>query len=96
VLDTASGQPAAGLAVTLLQAAEGGDAELGRSVTDADGRVRELGPATLQPGTYRLVFDTAGPFFPEVIVTFCVERGISHYHIPLLLSPFGYATYRGS
>jgi 5-hydroxyisourate hydrolase len=81
-----------------------GTRELGRASTDADGRVSDLGPQRLPAGTYRLVFDTAGyfaqqrtaGFFPEVAVTFTVGGEGQHYHVPLLLSPFGYATYRGS
>ena len=115
VLDTARGQPAAGVAVRLefvpddgqpdgLPAELGRPSELGRSVTDADGRARDVGPATLGPGIYRLVFDTGAyfagqgskpAFFPEVAVTFRVD-GESRYHVPLLLSPFAYSTYRGS
>jgi 5-hydroxyisourate hydrolase len=83
---------------------EAGTEEVGRASTDADGRVRDLGPERLPAGTYRLVFDTAAyfgrqqtaGFFPEVAVTFSVDGGGQHYHVPLLLSPFGYSTYRGS
>jgi 5-hydroxyisourate hydrolase len=72
---------------------------LATAVTDADGRIREW-PMTLAPGVYRLVFDTGaylgdGAFFPEVVVTF-VMADDSHHHVPLLLSPYGYSTYRGS
>ena len=97
VLDTAAGRPAAGVPVTL----ENADGVLATATTDADGRVADLGPDRLAPGTYRLRFDTAAlrraarPFFPEVVVTFVVE-GEAHHHVPLLLSPFGYSTYRGS
>jgi 5-hydroxyisourate hydrolase len=99
VLDTALGVPAAGVPVRLERVTEAGCAELGRARTDADGRVTELGPALIEPGTYRLVFDTAAyaaTFFPEVTVTFTVNAADRHYHVPLLLSPFGYSTYRGS
>ena len=106
VLDTARGQPAAGVAVRLeFVPRDGQQAELGRSVTDADGRVRDLGPATLPPGIYRLVFDTGSyfagqgskpAFFPEVAITFRVDGQSPHHHVPLLLSPFAYSTYRGS
>ena len=99
VLDTAAGTPARGVPVTL----EGADGVLASAVTDADGRVGELGPERLPAGTYRLRFDTAAyartggaeAFFPEVVVTFAVA-GDGHHHVPLLLSPFGYSTYRGS
>ncbi len=77
---------------------------LGEAVTDADGRVRELGPDTITAGTYRLVFGTASyfratgqpAFFPEAVLTFTVQDPSQHYHVPLLLSPFAYSTYRGS
>ncbi|GHF25947.1 5-hydroxyisourate hydrolase [Streptomyces mashuensis] len=105
VLDTATGRPAAGVPVTLHAAAGDGDwAAVGTARTDADGRCTTL-PA-LPPGTprARLQFDLAhrpapapvpGPFFPEVTVAFTVVPG-EHYHVPLLLSPFGYSVYRGS
>ena len=105
VLDTARGTPAAGVPVRLERLSQAGPEEIGRASTDADGRVRDLGPERLQPGTYRLVFGTAeyfagldqrDAFFPEVTVTFTANGGATHYHVPLLLSPFGYATYRGS
>jgi 5-hydroxyisourate hydrolase len=78
-----------------------GPAEIARARTDHDGRVRDLGPPTLQPGTYRLVFDTGEyfggqTFFPEVTVTFRLDGQSAHYHVPLLLSPHAYTTYRGS
>ena len=93
VLDTTAGRPAAGIAVTL----ERGDQVVARGTTDPDGRIADLGPDRLDPGTYRLRFDTAGRsgFFPEVLVTFAVEDG-AHLLVPLLLSPHGYTTYRGS
>ena len=96
VLDTARGRPAGGVPVRLLR----GEELLAEAVTDADGRVGELGPAAVPPGTYRLVFDVAayaGPeaFFPEVTIAFRVADD-RHHHVPLLLSPFGYSTYRGS
>jgi 5-hydroxyisourate hydrolase len=98
VLDTAAGRPAAGIPVRL----EGyGGALLGNGVTDDDGRVRSLGPDTIEAGRYRLVFDTAAyfgdqSFFPEVVVTFAVTDPDQHYHVPILLSPFAFSTYRGS
>lgn len=105
VLDTALGRPAAGVTVRLERMA-GHPVEIGTASTDQDGRVSDLGPAAVEPGTYRLVFDTAGycqaqrpgeeAFFPEVTVTFTVQDAHRHYHVPLLLSPFGYSTYRGS
>ena len=105
VLDTARGTPAAGVPVRLERVSGAGPEEIGRASTDADGRVRDLGPSQLRPGTYRLVFavaeyfaslDQRDSFFPEVTVTFTADGAAPHYHVPLLLSPFGYATYRGS
>jgi 5-hydroxyisourate hydrolase len=98
VLDTATGRPAKGIAVRF-ETAEGKPIAEGR--TDDDGRIRDLGPETLEPGAYRLVFDTGaylGPdaFFPEVALTFRISDGTAHHHVPLLLSPFAYSTYRGS
>ncbi len=95
VLDTAAGAPAAGIAVTLL-AADGDRplAEVARAVTDADGRIG--GFPQVGAGRARLVFETATPFFPEVVVSFTVEEGRAHLHVPLLLSPYGYSVYRGS
>ncbi|EON24669.1 MULTISPECIES: hydroxyisourate hydrolase [Nocardioides] len=97
VLDTTLGRPASGVAVSL--SGEGTSAE---AVTDSDGRVADLGRA-LEPGTYTLRFDSGAyfaqrgtdGFYPEVLVTFTVS-GAGHVHVPLLLSPFGYSTYRGS
>lgn len=106
VLDTARGRPAAGVVVVLEQAAgDGGWTELARGTTDADGRLRDLLPEnTPLGGVYRLRFGTGAyfrsqglrGFFPEVQVTVELEPGAGHYHIPLLLSPYGYSTYRGS
>jgi 5-hydroxyisourate hydrolase len=107
VLDTARGQPAAGVKVLLERVEESGAAsELNRSVTDADGRVRELLPAgvSLANGAYRLTFETGAYFraaqqecfYPVVTVAFAVRDTSQHHHVPLLLSPFGYTTYRGS
>lgn len=98
VLDTAEGAPAAGLAVVLERRADGQRwEELGRGVTDADGRVRDL-LARAAPGTYRLTFDTASrtSFYPEVTVVFTVADAEQHYHVPLLLGRHQYTTYRGS
>jgi 5-hydroxyisourate hydrolase len=99
VLDTVTGLPAAGVPVRLEGEGVAVDAH-----TDADGRVRDLGPDRLRPGTYRLRFATwewflgqgREGFYPEVVVTFAVTDPERHLHVPLLLSPYGYSTYRGS
>lgn len=101
VLDTVEGRPAAGVAV-VLEHLDG--RRLAAGVTDADGRLTDLGPARLEPDSYRLRFDTAAyfaakrvdTFYPEVAVTFMIVDPDRHHHVPLLLSPFGYSTYRGS
>lgn len=98
VLDAAAGQPAAGVPVSLVTV----DGTLvASSVTDADGRAKDLGPAELPAGVYRLIFDTAaylGPdtFYPEIVVCFRIMVAGVHHHVPVLLSPFAYSTYRGS
>lgn len=98
VLDTSRGRPAAGVPVALERAVDSGWQPIGRSTTDADGRARDLLSSAPEAGSYRLTFDTGAysHFYPEVTVTFVVEGGEEHYHVPLLLSPFGYSTYRGS
>jgi len=107
VLDTAAGRPAAGVPVTLeAREGEGDWREVGRGVTDADGRLRDLLPADygLTEGAYRLSFDVQSyfdargveGFYAEVSVSFVVRDAGAHYHVPLLLSPYGYSTYRGS
>ena len=107
VLDVSKGRPAMGLTVLLHILAGPEDwLELGRGQTDNDGRVRSLLSAgtTVKPGTYRLTFETgaffqaafAESFFPRVEVQFAVTDAGQHYHIPLLISPFGYTTYRGT
>jgi len=107
VLDTARGRPAAGVAVVLeSKAADGAWRAIGNSRTNDDGRVLDgLAPAGgVVVGTYRLHFDVGEyfraqaheTFYPEVIVTFRVRSASEHHHVPLLLSPFGYSTYRGS
>jgi 5-hydroxyisourate hydrolase len=101
VLDNALGRPAAGVPVALWRLPH---LELvTQAVTDGDGRVARLGEDDLPAGTYRLVFDTAAyfavagrrTFYPEVVVSFTADES-GHYHVPLLLSPFAYSTYRGS
>jgi 5-hydroxyisourate hydrolase len=101
VLDAALGTPAPGIAVAL-SGPDGSTIAVGE--TDADGRVAALGPDLLPSGTYRLEFDTGAyfaasaraTFFPRVTIEFVVSDAGSHYHVPLLLSPFAYSTYRGS
>lgn len=110
VLDTTAGRPAAGVHVRLEIQTGGRDGEpwkiLTQAVTDTDGRVKALLPegTSLAEAIYRITFDTANyfraqkqnTFYPEVKVTFFVADAAQHYHVPLLLSPFGYSTYRGS
>jgi 5-hydroxyisourate hydrolase len=104
VLDTSRGRPAPGVAVVLEHAVDAVWQEVARGITDVDGRASDLVSSAPQAGRYRLTFDTGAyfstldeaGFYPEVSVTFVVEPGEEHYHVPLLLSPFGYSTYRGS
>src|SRR5262245_40324771 len=107
VLDTSRGVPAAGVPVTLHRSGEGGAWVLVAShKTDAEGRVRSLLPAatSLGAGVFRLRFDVASyfgagaikSFFPFVEVAFEVTEPSRHHHVPLLISPFGYSTYRGT
>lgn len=106
VLDTAAGRPAAGVGVRLERQRPDASWELlGKSKTNADGRASDLeGPAGVARGLHRLSFETEAyfrreskpVFYPEVQVQFIVESPSERYHIPLLLSPFGYSTYRGS
>jgi 5-hydroxyisourate hydrolase len=109
VLDTSRGQPASGVRVVLEQLDRDGASMLGREIsrgeTDADGRIRELSPAgMLEAGRYRLIFDTGSyfaalrveAFYPQVVVVFVVRDATQHYHVPVLLSPYGYSTYRGT
>lgn len=100
VLDAVSGIPAAAVPVTLTAA--GGEV-LARAVTDDDGRIATLGD-DLHAGVYRLTFDTAAyfaatgtpAFYPEVVIAFEITDPQAHHHVPLLLSPYAYSTYRGS
>ena len=105
VLDTSRGRPAAGVpAVLERQAADGSWSVLGQGVTDADGRIPDLFPGPLEAGIHRLTFDTAAyfakhntaAFYPYVAIVFDIREPAQHHHVPLLLSPFGYSTYRGS
>jgi len=89
VLDTERGAPAAGIRVELYRS----DGTLaGDGVTDDDGRIRDL--ADTEPGTYRIVFHPASPFFKRVELE--IELGEGHHHVPLLVSPYSCASYRGS
>lgn len=100
ILDTSVGRPAPGVAVELSH----DEQVLGSGVTDADGRLMELGPARLEAGTYRLRFATGEyfertggeTFYPSVSIDFSVADPAEHFHVPLLISPFGFSTYRGS
>lgn len=104
VLDTALGKPAEGVAVELDGHTGNGWVHLASGITDAQGRVKVLGPARLESGNYRLRFNTGAyfaslnteTFFPEVSLTFTLDQAEEHYHVPLLLSPFAFSTYRGS
>ena len=106
VLDVSLGRPAANVAVLLeMQSEAGAWAEAGRGSTDSDGRCIDLATGKdLPAGNYRLTFDTGAYFsprnvaslYPHVSIVFAVKDAQEHFHIPLLLSPFGYSTYRGS
>lgn len=106
VLDTSKGKPAQGVHIVLEKLnADGTLTELGKGETNIDGRLPDLltSEAKLAPGLYRLVFDTASyfkaqsvkAFYPSISITF-ETTDQSHYHVPLLLNPYGYSTYRGS
>lgn len=107
VLDTSSGMPASGVPIVLeFQSADGDWQLLGKGTTDSDGRLRDLLPPeqSLDIGTYRISFDTETyfrahnleGFYPFVAVVFSILDTDGHFHVPLLLSPYGYSTYRGS
>lgn len=107
ILDTSRGRPASGVRVVLeIRSREGEWKVVGQGTTDMDGRLRELLPADvpLVEASYRLTFDTAAyfsaqgiqGFYPEVTIAFDVREASEHYHVPLLLNPYGYSTYRGS
>jgi 5-hydroxyisourate hydrolase len=103
-LDTMHGRPASGLMVAL----SGPDGEIKRGTTNADGRCPDLTQGALAPGRYTLRFSVADyfcglgvalpepPFLDEVAVNFGIAAGSGHYHVPLLVSPYSYSTYRGS
>ena len=106
VLDTSVGRPAFGVPVVLeVEEVGTGWKQIGRGATDKDGRLRDLlGEGTLVEGTYRLTFDTHTYFadrkveslYPQVSIVFSIRDAREDYHVPLLLNPFGYTTYRGS
>lgn len=106
VLDVSRGRPAVGVRVVLGRTGEAGNGSpvLAEAYTDDDGRVREQPPWSVERGSYRMTFDTGAyfraqgidAFYPEVTVTFEVSDAQQNYHVPLLLSAYGYSTYRGS
>jgi 5-hydroxyisourate hydrolase len=106
VLDISCGRPAAGVPVTLEVEAAGGWQLVGKGTTNSDGRISDLISAEVaaEAGIYRIIFYTAvyfaaqntPSFYPSVTVVFKIDDAKQHYHVPLLLSPFGYSTYRGS
>jgi len=106
VLDIARGVPAAGVTVILEMRGSHDWTPVGRGTTDANGRLNSLTTDhELAPGTYQLTFDLGdyhrdcgleAPFFPEAKVTFVVDDSSRHYHVPLVVSPYGYSTYRGA
>lgn len=104
VLDTAKGCPAEGIPLTLYRVSQAGSEVVGEDITNADGRSTHLlsDETVLEEGMYLLHFSLveylrdSGAFYPYADITFNVAEGGEHYHIPLLLSPFGYSTYRGS
>lgn len=106
VLDVAQGKPAAGIPVSLeVKGADGAWHPAGKGITNQDGRCADLvSPEKMAPGIYRLTWETEEyllrsdrpAFFPQVVAVFTVADAQQRYHIPLLLSPYGYSTYRGS
>ena len=104
VLDLATGKPGRGIAIELERTERGVWHLVGGGVTDDDGRVRTLTPSGVPEGTYRIRFQVGAyfaareieAFFPVVEIQFVVADGGQHYHVPLLLSPYGFSTYRGS
>ncbi len=104
VLDTSTGRPAKNVPARLHRVTETDTFLLGESATNADGRIADLLDVPLETGRYRITFDTAvyfaeqgvPCFYPEVSILFEITDASQHHHVPLLLSPFGYSTYRGS
>ncbi|MEB3753140.1 hydroxyisourate hydrolase [Acinetobacter sp. MD2(2019)] len=101
ILDTNLGKPASGVTIQLYDAAH---QLIGQGVTDQDGRLKDFGLETLVAGEYQLEFAVApyfaaqnvSTFFPKVCICFFIANANEHYHIPLLISPYAYSTYRGS
>ncbi len=104
VLDTSIGRAAANVTARLERVTSTGAVSLGVGDTNQDGRIVDLVAGPIEPGRYRLTFDTGAYFarrgvlcfFPEVIILFEITDAAQHHHVPLLLSPFGYSTYRGT
>ncbi len=104
ILDAVTGRPAAGVAVVLEHRGSQGWDPVAQGRTDGDGRVGALGPDELDAGTYRVTFAVGAyfaeqgqpAFYPEVTISFTVDEPDAHYHVPLLLSPYAFSTYRGS
>ncbi len=105
ILDLESGLPAADVSVALFKEQKGSWQELAKGKTDSDGRVKTfLAPGSLVAGTYKLVFNVGAyfdarskkSFYKSVPVEFSIDVVDRHFHVPLLISPFGYSTYRGS
>lgn len=105
ILDTHLGKPAYNVPIELLKLTSEGFEKIAQGLTDDDGRITDLLPTgAIESGVYQMRFDTGSyhsslgilGFYPEVVVTFEISASDEHYHIPLLLSPFAYSTYRGS
>jgi 5-hydroxyisourate hydrolase len=104
VLDAVTGRPAQGVAVVLERRDAGGWSPVAEGRTDGDGRIGRLGPDDLDAGTYRVTFavgeyfagQAQDAFYPEVVISFTLADPAAHYHVPLLLSPYAFSTYRGS
>ncbi len=104
VLDTSIGRPAQNVPITLERQQGTSFVSVGGGMTDADGRLRTLVTGALEIGIYRITFDTAAyfhamsikGFYPTVAIVFQIEDATQHYHVPLLINPYGYSTYRGS
>ncbi len=104
ILDTTRGRPAPGVTVTLERKSDSGWLEVAEAVTDADGRVKRLLDVIPEAGVYRIGFEVGDyfarleveSFYPSVSIVFRVTSPAEHHHVPLLLNPFGFSTYRGS